>query len=218
MTEKDLISALTGMILGDANLHRTKGSKNALLRINHSIKQENYLLWKSKIIKEITSFKIVPYKTNLNGKDIEMVNLYTKCHPYFTRLRENFYWQGRKSVDAFIMKRLTPIGLAIWIMDDGNNNNENIRLATYNFNEAEHWLMKYWIEKNFNIKVAIRKLRNYYFLEFTQKNAREVLKICEPFIFKELRYKFPSDVNPPKLLRDKTTGQFSKWIRGGDIV
>jgi len=201
------------MVLGDANLHITNGGKNALLRINHSVKQKDYLEWKSEIIKNITSCKIVPYIRKAQGKEYEMVNLYTKCHPFFTRLRNNFYWQGRKSVDAFIMQRLTPIGLAIWIMDDGNNWKENIRLATYNFNEAEHWLMKYWLEKKFGIKVAIRRLRKYYYLEFSRGGSREVLKICEPFIFKQLRYKFPSDVNPPIFLRDESTGRFKGVVR-----
>jgi len=50
-----------------------------------------------------------------------------------------FYNNGRKVLPGNIYEYLTPLALAVWIMDDGGFANYGIRLATNRFklNEVE---------------------------------------------------------------------------------
>ena len=215
MEKTQLKSAIIGMVLGDGNLQKRKKCRNACLRINHSIKQREYLEWKAKIIEEITSCKIRPYKVKIGDKEYDMINLSTPVHPYFTRLYERFYWHGRKTINAFIMKRLTPIGLAIWIMDDGYYDKKNgIQLATYCFNEAEHWLMKWWIEKIFNIKVFVRSIpsKKRYYVQIGKRSTYQITKLVKDLSLPDcMKYKFSPYEEPPRIIRDEKTGRFVRY-------
>jgi hypothetical protein len=76
------------------------------------------------------------------------------------------------------MKSLTPLGLAIWYLDDGCNRKETnfAQIATYNFNEAENYLMKNYLEKQFDLKVIVSKLRQYYFLKIQKDRLFEIVR------------------------------------------
>lgn len=62
----------------------------------------------------------------------------TRALPFFTAFYEMFYINGVKVVPYNIMDLLTPLAIAVWIMDDGNRNTGGgLVLNTQSFTEPD---------------------------------------------------------------------------------
>lgn len=75
--------------------------------------------------------------------------LITKVHPYFRKLQKEFYPEGKKIVPEKYLRRLSPIGYAMWYADDGTTilvgynpnskgaKNRRVQFCTDSFSERE---------------------------------------------------------------------------------
>ena len=69
-----------------------------------------------------------------------------------------FYNSNKKKViPNNIEELLTPLALAIWIMDDGTFKSPGVRIATNCFTKQEVELLVKALEKKFNIKSSLKK-------------------------------------------------------------
>jgi LAGLIDADG DNA endonuclease family len=69
-------------------------------------------------------------------------------HPWLTELREQFYQNGRKIV---------PIGLAVWIMDDGAAEGKQLRIDTQGFLAAEAEELCRFLRAKFGIEMTVNR-------------------------------------------------------------
>ncbi len=65
-----------------------------------------------------------------------------------------------KIVPNNIAEYLTPLALAIWIMDDGTWKNPGVRIATNSFNLNELNLLQLALKNNFNLETSLHKNYN----------------------------------------------------------
>src|SRR3989344_835092 len=122
-------SIIIGTILGDGYVRIVKGKKNALLEINHSFSQKEYVDWKYTMLQSLC--KSGPKARKSNGTRVAY-RFNTRQHPELTTLFKSFYGEGKKSIPQNII--LDPIMLAVWFMDDGSRCNEhNVYLNTQQF-------------------------------------------------------------------------------------
>ena len=113
-TEKQIFY---GSILGDGCLFQQTQTKNYSYSEKHSLKQEAYLRWK---VGHLNALKPrVHYIRDKSAFVEEMIQLQTSSSEFFTELREELYPKNIKIVSRSLLDRLQPLGLAIWIMDDG---------------------------------------------------------------------------------------------------
>src|SRR3989344_1953239 len=110
-------SIIIGTILGDGYLRIISGKKNALLEINHSFVQKEYVDWKYTMLKALC--KSAPKARKSNGTRMAY-RFTTRQHPEMTKLYTTFYGEGKKSIPKYL--NLDPIMLAVWFMDDGSRN------------------------------------------------------------------------------------------------
>ncbi|MFZ2522252.1 MAG: hypothetical protein WAX44_00100 [Minisyncoccia bacterium] len=191
---KHQTDVLVGTILGDGFLQKT-GEKNARLRLEHSDKQKDYVLWKGKIFGRL--FQGTPsYLERVHPKTKES---YKYCRwqssssPSFGRWRKYFYPEGKKIVPINIGDFLkNPITLAVWYMDDGYFNkvdrNSFIYLGRVTKNETE--ILQKAILENFDINVSIYDKKNKGFaLFFNVLETKKLQTIIKPFIVESLHYK-----------------------------
>jgi recombination protein RecA len=222
MNEEEIRGAVIGMILGDGNLSHCKTSEtNSHIDYAHSIKQKEYAIWKAKILENLTSVRITEGISKCKGKEYKKVRVFTKTHPLYTHLWKRFYHNGRKTIDSFLMNQLTPLGLAIWYMDDGNlNNHENFltpKLETNCFNVAEHMIMTKVLADKFHLEFRANHLNaKYLYLRLRRRDREKFFDIIREFIHPTMAYKIQDDGIKIRPFGDPIKGTCE--ICGDDII
>jgi hypothetical protein len=132
-----------------------------------TLKNKEYLYHLCKnIYKSIcTNTEPRPWPNPKTGKPISQYVFSTKSLPYLTLLHSQWY-KGSEAKKGFIKlvplnieELLTPIGLALWITDDGFKYGNGIVLCTESFTLAEVELLKKVLEFKFGLTVTIQ-IRN----------------------------------------------------------
>jgi recombination protein RecA len=108
------IQLILGSLMGDGNLSpNPKGRSGTRFRMGHGAKQVAYLDWKASLLGNI------PYARTMNAKGAVFAD-FTPL-PELSELREAVYFgDGKKYLTWDYLKRLTPLALAVWYMDDGS--------------------------------------------------------------------------------------------------
>lgn len=186
------------MVIGDGCLSKRRGRAgniigNAFLQMTHCKKQYEYMLWKKDIIDPIAKCSI--WKNDkydkAKGKTYEAYHLRSKANPVYTKLHERFYKYGRKSVDEYLVKMITPLALAIMYMDDGccgkaipeNWQKEVFYLCLDNFDYANLFLIKKSLKIKFDLDWNINKTsRKFYQLRLLVKHNEKFVNIIKPYV------------------------------------
>lgn len=125
--DKSLLLALTigdGYIAPHHYKYKNPGVGTAKLRINHSSKQLEYITWKAGVLGRVFGCNI-PVVTSPTTDQTGKKHFYCrieKSHRYFHILRKYLYRDHRKWIPVKAIERLTPLGMAIWYLDDGSMN------------------------------------------------------------------------------------------------
>jgi len=92
-----------------------------------------------------------------------------------------FYNNGRKVIPGNIYEYLTPLALAVWIMDDGGFANYCIRLTTNSFKLKEVELLQDVIKSKYNLETTIQNIyiKDQYsiYIKKKTKNNKNLLII-----------------------------------------
>lgn len=117
---KNSRNLLIALLLGDGTI-----SNNYVFKITHAEAQKEYLEWKIKQLNEhgIRNNGIKSY-IKTKGYNIGVPVYYTQLNstPFIKVLRRVVY-KGKKILgNRKLLNRLTPMGIAIWYMDDGHIN------------------------------------------------------------------------------------------------
>jgi hypothetical protein len=183
-------SAIVAMVLGDAYL-RSQGS----LTITHCAAQKNYLEMKCGILqtKQKAELKVIDF----DNHGFPGCYLETRVRPIYRVLRKWIYKNGIKTISRKILEYLDPLGLAIWYQDDGSLSAKkrngkihsyDLTLNTYLSKEQNELIIAYFLEK-WSIKWGLSKSKGKYRLRMGVQEGRKFVKIIEPYVIPELRYK-----------------------------
>lgn len=204
LTRNELKSAIIGMIIGDGCLSKHTDRKknktgNAYYQMTHCEAQLEYLQWKMDILNNISKCSIYPNEDKRTGK--MYYRLYSRANPIYTKLYDRFYQYGKKSVDEYIIKMITPLALSIMYMDDGcigkanpkSYTKETFYLCLDNFDYANLFLIKKSLKIKFDLDWNInRTSRKYYQLRLLNKHNEKFVKIIKPYIINSMNYKLGS--------------------------
>lgn len=103
---------ILGGLMGDGALSPTRSGHGARYRFGHGRKQAAYADWKGSLFAGIGTSR------STNSRGVVFHDL--PPLPELAGLREAVYIDGRKVLSDDYLKRLTPLALAIWYMDDGS--------------------------------------------------------------------------------------------------
>jgi recombination protein RecA len=104
-----------GSIMGDGNLSKPVRATDhsARFRMGHGAKQISYLEWKASLLENIPNSRTENAKSAVFADFTPLAEL--------GELREIVYQgDGKKHLSWDYLKKLTPLALAIWYMDDGS--------------------------------------------------------------------------------------------------
>jgi recombination protein RecA len=103
---------LLGGLMGDGALSPSRSGFGARYRLGHGARQTEYCDWKGSLFGNLQSSR----STNAKGAvfyDLQPL-------PELAELRQAVYVGAKKVFSYDYLKRLTPLSLAIWYMDDGS--------------------------------------------------------------------------------------------------
>jgi len=211
LSRGELISAIVGMVIGDGCLSKkVQNSKNnAYYQMTHSIKQMEYFIWKINILEQIAHGTI--HDTKSGKTDIkDCVHFSGKTNPLFTQLYDRFYFEGKKVVDEYLVKKIDPLALSIIYMDDGTLGKgykkywtkETFYLKLCNFDYANLFLIKKSLKIIFDLDWNINKHstvngRTYYQLRLLNAHNQAFVDIVKPYVelIPSMLYKLGSYAN-----------------------
>ncbi len=189
-------SIIVGSLLGDGYLRIVPGRKNALLEINHSFSQKDYVDWKYKMLKNLCLS--APKKRQGNGGRIAY-RFNTRQHKELTNLFRLFYRDGKKVIPRNL--KLNPMMLAVWYMDDGSKCRESdVYLNTQQFDIADQQkglksLLSLGIESSLNRDKQYRRIR------IKKSSLPNFFKLIRPNIIRSMKYKLSYNPVETCLLR-----------------
>jgi recombination protein RecA len=149
-----------GTLLGDGHLETQTRGNTYRLRVEHSEKQKEYLFWLYNEFKEWVPQE-PKRKVRADGRvSYEMV---TVNHGAFRFYAHQFYVDGKKKIPVLLAKMLTPLGLAIWYMDDGSikssrHNTFNIHTLGYAKHDLER--VRKIFKDSFGIATALHSQKH----------------------------------------------------------
>jgi len=126
-------SIIVGKLLGDGHLESGDKGKTYRLKIEHSIKQKEYVDWLYEQLRAWTrqAPKVHSRQVRLprgTSAVYESYGFTTYAHSAFRFYAQQFYLKdGKKVIPKLIRKLLTPTALAIWYLDDGSFKSEHHR-------------------------------------------------------------------------------------------
>lgn len=195
--DKNSKAFLIGVSIGDGYLGGYANSKSVCLKLVHSIKQEEYMLWKISRIRSIVggSEGKITYFDNSGYPGIR----WQKSHRYFRVIRKWLYNNNKKEISKNVLEKLTHEAIAVWWMDDGsmykklNPKTRKIKavegiLSTYCSLEENEIIVNYFKLK-YDIEFKVVRSKNSFRLRLNTSECRKFASLVRPYMHKSLLYK-----------------------------
>jgi hypothetical protein len=182
LTEEER-AVVVGCLLGDGAM---RCKTNALLEINHSIAQKEYVDWKYEKLKRFVSTS--PKGRHGNGERIAY-RFTTRSLIELTEFYQWFYRDGRKIIPHDL--KLDPLSLAVWVMDDGCKSYRAMYLNTQQFSLDEQQMLIKNLAGEFTIRATMNRDKQYTRLRISVESVSRLYEIVKPHLLSMFRYKFP---------------------------
>jgi len=199
---EDIISLLIGSLLGDAYGNRRSGEGTRFL-YRQSIIHKDYLFWLYDFFNTrgyCSNLKPRKYtrvlKSRLKKKEYYGYEFNTFTFRSFDWIYDMFYKKGKKIINPKIENYLTPLALAVWIMDDGGWANPGVRISTYNFNLQEVKFLISLLKKLYDLDCTIQILKNgtQSSIYIKKKSISKLIKIILPYMHNSMYHKLGINV------------------------
>ena len=176
---------LVGLLLGDGHLETQNSGRTYRLKVEHSLEQEDYVLWIYSHFKEWAPSGLF-YKERKNGQ--KSVGFTTYSHGAFRFHGHQFYEGKKKVIPKQIHKMISPMGIAIWFMDDGSRKSlrhNTFIIHTLGFTKMELRRIQKVLLKQFNVETALHQQKGKYWrIYIPSKSVKVFRNIIEPFVQK----------------------------------
>lgn len=211
LTDEEL-AIIYGILLGDGHIQKRGGSYR--LKIEHSIDQLDYVLWKHNKLNRLCSTTQPPKIINrtVEGKPHQSVEFYTSSGKWLKRFHDLFYKKDstdkyKKVVTEELINKLpiNAILLAVFFMDDGSVRNDcySGKLATQGFSKEGNNLLKEYFQKyNIGCEVVLHnKIKQQYYLSIPVGSFGKLMSLIESTVrqVKGMEYKLNEDQKNKKL-------------------
>lgn len=175
---------IVGCLLGDGAM---RCKTNALLEVNHSLKQRAYVEWKHAALRDLVA---TPPRVRRAGPGRMAVRFTTRSLPKLTRLYRRFYRGGRKVVPHGMI--LSPLSLAVWLMDDGSRSRKAVYLNTQQFSLASQQRLIRYLRQQYGLKSTLNADKQYRRLRIAVESMPRFQKLVGTRILPSFQYKLPS--------------------------
>ena len=151
-------------------------------RINHSFSQKEYADWKYRMMKEFV--RTPPRRCG------RCYYFRTISHPLFKEIRRHFFGgKTRRLSCEFLSRHITPFVLAVWIMDDGAKDKNQLRLNSQCFGRKDNNILRHILRAKLGIETTLNRDKDRYRIRVNSKSMKRLKKIVLPFLLPSMLYK-----------------------------
>ena len=191
----DVYSVLIGALLGDCFGERLPNG-GVRFRFKQSAAHKEYLFWLYDFFNKrgyCSNNLPINFKQKLcHGGGVKYHECYrfdTYSYSSLLDIYKLFYINKKKVIPNNIAELLTPLALAVWIMDDGSFKSPGLRIATNCFTKQEVELLKQALSTKFNIESSLHKNGGNYQLYINAGSMPLLKKIALPYFVPSMLYK-----------------------------
>ena len=199
----DILSILIGSLLGDGSMEKSiNGSRFVFYQAKVN---GEYLLWLHQVISKLgyTDKNIPKIYTRKSSTllaaqgDLDEIKYYCRFRTFtfssFNWIYDAFYPNNsRKIIPDFIETYLTPLALAVWMMDDGTSfKNKGFKFSTNSFTLKEVKNLALILKTKYNLDTTIHKsgLNNQYNIYVPKASFLILRDIAKPYFHPTMLYK-----------------------------
>ena len=199
--DSDVISVIIGSLLGGARANRKSG-EGVRICFRQSSKHKEYLFWLYNFFysKGYTS-KLQPrdYTTRIKrGHEVSVYTGYefiTFTFRSFHWIHELFYKKGTKRISSKITDYITPLALAVWIMNDGCCTKSGLRIATNCFTLSEVTFLNDMLKNKYKLDTTVHSIwalpmrKEKLIISIKKNSIPKLFSIILPYIHQSMHYK-----------------------------
>ena len=184
---------MVGTLLGDAYAHKRSG-EGVRLAYRQSVIHKDYLfyLWDFFYANGYTSsLKPRIYTRTLKDKTYYGYEFNTFTFRSLNFLYKLFYSKGKKRLNCNLQHYITPLALAVWIMDDGGKAGGGLRISCNAFTYEEVMFLKNLLEKKYKLNCTIQKIyiKDKYSIYIKKSSIKDLTLIVYPYMHSSMMYK-----------------------------
>jgi hypothetical protein len=193
--QKDI---LIGYVLSDGCLYPLPNSAKASLKIEHSLKQKEFVDW---LYQNLKDFVRTPpgERSHLysNSKGSFRKNSFyfnTRSFNVFYTFYNLFYKNKRKIIPDNIEELLTPLSLAVWFMGDGSVKSHECNgriFNTHGYTELEVIKLVEILKRKFSLIASVRRQKDGLQIYISAKSAIIFNDLIAKFVLPSFYYKLP---------------------------
>jgi ubiquinol-cytochrome c reductase cytochrome b subunit len=200
----DILCILIGSLLGDsyaekrgsltpAKAGQRRGGTRFCFQQEHS--NNAYLLWFHSFISKLgycnSNTPKILTRLGKGGKVRQLSRFKTFTFTSFNWIQEAFYVKGVKIVPPMVENFISPLALAIWIMDDGSIVSSGLKLATNSFNQTEILMLCDILKRKYNLNASIISagVPNQYNIYISKYSMKALTNIVGPYMHPSMYYK-----------------------------
>lgn len=196
---EEVISVLIGSLLGDsyASARTIEGTR---FSYKQSQVHKDYLFWLYEFYYKrgyCSNLKPRMYTRKLRNKISNEIKEYygyefnTFTFRSFNWIYKLFYKKGTKTLSVKLEQYLTPLALAIWIMDDGGWAKPGVRISSNSFKLEEVQLLANLLKKLFYLSCTVQKINTpgQSSIYIKGESVLKLRKLILPFVIPSMRYK-----------------------------
>jgi ubiquinol-cytochrome c reductase cytochrome b subunit len=192
---KEILCIIFGSLLGDGHAEKRGTGVGTRISFYHEAVHVEYLFYLHKFLSTLgycnPKVPILSNRLGPKGKLLRIVRFSTWTYTSLNWIHDLWYENNRKRVPECIGEFLTPLALAIWIMDDGAKVSKGLKLCTNSFTYSECLLLIKALHNNFNLKASVQSAgsKDQYILYIWKESMNDLRNIVSPYIIPEMKYK-----------------------------
>ncbi|HUS62601.1 MAG TPA: recombinase RecA [Acidimicrobiales bacterium] len=187
---------ILGGLMGDGALSPSRSGHAARFRFGHGEKQAAYADWKGSLFGNITASR------STNAKDAVFYDMQPLAE--LAELRKAVYVDGTKVFSHDYLKKLTPLSIAIWYMDDGGftvrskglqarteGGSGRSEICVQAMEPTTRVRLRDYLADTWGIEAKLheRGARKMAVLQFSTGETEKLHALVSPFIHPSLEYK-----------------------------
>ncbi len=186
---------LVGSLLGDGHLETVNQGKTYRFIVVQSSKKQVYFQF---LYDQFEPFITTPIYTRVyqtQQGESSTLRFATQFTSVFSPYGEMFYKEKTKRVPVCIEQILTPLGLAIWYMDDGSvksSQSKGVFLNTQSFSVQDIDRLCDVLKTKFHIDAWKRPDSGSYRIYVSGKSYERLGELITPYFTSDMWYKWPS--------------------------